>query len=182
MNCKYCNAEIAENSKFCNECGQSMFDSPKMGANKPRGKTVAIALGIAAFIVVFVILFVVFGYFGKLENKLEGSWSRYDMTSQTNDQILYSFTSNGGTYIKNPEASIITDGNNDEFEWFITDEDSLIILWENGSYRKYIWNPDYANYHLTPESSFWFLDGDRLYLSNIASETGYYEYNEYIGK
>ncbi len=182
MNCKYCNAQIPENSKFCNECGQATFDLPKQKTAKPRGKTIIFASGIALSIIAIVIVTVLFAFFGSLENRLEGSWSRYDTTSQTNDQILYSFSPDSGSYITNPAASTDSSGQNDEFQWYITDKDDLVILWENGSYRKYAWKPDYENYHLTPENSFWFLDGDRLILSNISSETGYYEYKEYIAK
>ncbi len=185
MNCKYCNADVTENSKFCNECGQSLFETPsRKSSSKPQGKTIMIGIISAIVVVIFAIVFACISIFGSLENRLERTWSRYASETELSGQVLYTFTADGGTtYTTDPSATTITDNANDEFEWYITDDNELILLLDTGSYKKYLWNPDYANYYLTNNiSSYWYLKGNKLYLSNTASPTGYYEYTEYIAK
>ena len=68
--------------------------------------------------------------------------------------------------------------NGTEFDWYVTDDDDLIILWSNTNCTRYIWNPNYESYKLSSNEYSWYIKGDRLFLSSNASESGYYVYTK----
>jgi len=179
MTCKHCNSEMPQNAKFCNECGQPTIGTPDMstsknGAHRPRSLKIGIALAVVA--VIFVCIFAINVFGNSPANRIKGIWTRETSTLTASEQLVYYFTSKGGTLSKSPEKENYTDVA--EFEWYVTDDEDLIILWSSTSCNKYTWNPDYQNYNLSPNESNWCIKGDKLYLSSPTAENGYYVYTK----
>lgn len=178
MNCKYCGAEITENSKFCSECGMPQAEDERIETKaknvRPKGKTLRAAALIAALIVIFA-LFFSFNYFSNPSNKLKGVWQRSGEESKASATASYSFTLRNGDSVFSQNSE---NGSQETatFEWCITDDNELIILWSSTSCTKYAWNPNLNNYSLSPNEYSWYLKGNKLYLSSSSADSGYYTY------
>lgn len=179
MNCKYCNADNSDNAKFCQQCGQSFMDitAPQTKTSlRPTGKTLKIGVILAVVAVILAIAFGINMFSNSPANKIRGTWIRDNTDLGTEEQITYTFTSKGGTNSKGPETQNYTEAA--AFDWYVTDDNDLIILWSSTSCTKYIWNPDYNNYNLSPNDYSWYIKGNNLYLSSPSSQTGYYIYSK----
>ena len=180
MICKYCNCENNDSAKFCQECGLSLLETNAENSSapmKPKSKTLLFGFLISLLVVAFVVVFG-FGLFGNsTENKLKGTWTRDSEGTTASELITYSFTSKGGqnTYSADNQNNL---AEKSEFDWYVTDDDDLIILWSNTNCTRYVWNPNYENYKLSSNEYSWFIEKDRLYLSSNASEDGYYVYTK----
>ncbi len=179
MNCNYCGTANADSAKFCNECGQPLFDvvSSGNGTVKPRRKTVLIAAVLAVLAVCFAVFFAVNQLTNSPESQIKGVWVRNNSDSSVTDTVVYTFTSKGGTNTYNSQNQNQPAGEA-AFDWYITEDNELILLWSNTSCHRYIWNPDYNSYNLSANEYNWFVKGDKLYLSSTASQTGYYVYTK----
>lgn len=178
--CKYCRTEIPNNSKFCPECGapvkQTAYDNVKTPSAARKSATIKIGIAIGLVIIAtFTVLF--FNIFSSSADKnIKGTWLRDNKELNTKETITYTFTSKGGT------ASYSTEKQNyvseeSPFEWYITENNDLIILWSSTNCTKYTWNTDYTNYSLSTYPYSWCIKGNVLYLSSTASGNGYYTFN-----
>ena len=180
MICGYCNKENNENAKFCQECGQPLLEvsvEKSSAPIKPKSKTLILGIIASLLVIAFVFSFA-FNYFsGSTENKLKGTWTRDISGAAGAELITFSFTSKGGTNTYSTEdQNFISEKS--EFDWYVTDDDDLIILWSNTNCTRYIWNPNYESYKLSSNEYSWYIKGDRLFLSSNASESGYYVYTK----
>ena len=180
MICSYCGNANQEGAKFCAECGQPLIEmasgNNKVGA--PKRRTVTIAAIIAVVVVAFTVFFAVSQYSGSTEAKLKGIWVREtEATAASVETVVYTFTSKGGTNTYNSE-DLKQPAVEAAFDWYITEDNELILLWSNTSCTRYIWNPDFGSYNLSSNEYNWCVKGDKLYLSSTASPTGYYVYTK----
>lgn len=177
MNCTYCGTENQENSKFCNECGQPLTDMVSQNKNmgSPKRRTVAIAVVLAVVAVVFAVVFSVYLLSGSTEDRLKGTWVRDNSLTGATDTVVYTFTKKGGTNTYNSQ-NLTQPAGEASFDWYVTEDNELILLWSNTSCVRYIWNPDFSSYGLSTNEYDWCLKGDKLYLSSTSSDTGYHVY------
>ena len=182
MTCSYCGTENSENAKFCQECGQPLLKTVNEYSNPnpavtTKKRTLRLGLAAAVLLVVFIVLFG-FNFFSQSrENRLKGTWQRDNSSLDTNEVFTYTFTSRGGTNAYSAEEQNHVNEQAD-FEWYITKDNDLILLWSNTSCTKYTWNADYNNYKLSSNEFNWYLKGNRLYLSSTAAPDGYYVYTK----
>ncbi len=179
MNCTYCGTENQESAKFCCECGQPLIErvqgEGKVGS--PKRRTVLIAVLLAVLAIVFAVFFAVTQTVGSTEAKLKGTWVRDNFSTSDTDTVVYTFTSKGGTNTYNSQ-NLNKPAGEAAFDWYVTEDNELILLWSNTSCIRYIWNPDFSSYNLSANEYNWCVKGDKLYLSSTASETGYYVYTK----
>lgn len=176
MICKYCGCEISDNANFCESCGASTLETANnMGAKvSRRGRTLIIGI-IAAITVVVIAAVSIFTMLSSSpENVIKGLWERDNTELNTTDTITYSFTTKGGTNTYSTDNTGFNSSTAD-FAWHITDDNELIILWSNTSCTRYVWNPDFESYSLSPNEYNWYLKGDTLYLGT-GTELGYYTF------
>ena len=179
MNCTYCGTENNEGAKYCNECGQPLMEMvSNIGKTEsPKRRTVAIAIVLAILAIVFAVFFAVSQFAGTTESKLKGTWVRDNSATTATDTVVYTFTSKGGTNTYNSQ-NLNQPAGEAAFDWYVTEDNELILLWSNTSCIRYIWNPDFTSYNLSSNEYNWCVKGDKLYLSSTASETGYYVYTK----
>ena len=182
MICKYCNSENSDGAKFCNECGQPLLDLVSTGTKKTsamaiRRKTTIIGCILALLAVVVAVFLVVNLLKNNVESQIKGVWVRDNTGITSTDTLVYTFTSKGGTNTLNSEKQSQVQGET-EFDWYITEDNDLIILWSDISCTRYIWNPDFNSYTLSSNAYNWCIRGDKLYLSTPASEVGYYVFTK----
>ena len=175
MNCTYCGYENSDSARYCNNCGQPLIEAvePNTKVHHPRRRTISIAVTIAIAVVVFTVFFAVSQ--SSTDARLKGTWVRESTETAQAETIAYTFTSKGGTNTYNseiPDQSPVAA----TFDWYITDDRQLILLWSNTSCSRYIWNPDFDSYTLSSNEYNWYVKGNKLYLSSSASPTGYYLY------
>lgn len=177
MTCTYCGAEIRDSAKFCSNCGQPLIEtvSANVKSAQPKRRTVAIALAIAIAVVVFTVCFALSQGPGSTEAQLKGTWVRENTETTQTETVAYTFTSKGGTNTYNSE-SLDQPPVEAPFDWYVTGDQELILLWSNTSCIRYIWNPDFDSYNLSANEYNWCVKGNKLYLSSSASPTGYYIY------
>lgn len=177
MVCKHCNNENLDNAKFCNECGSPLFETADNGKKAPaikvRRKTTIIGCVLALIAVIFATLWVISLTKSDTDSMLKGTWIRDNTGITTNDTVVYNFTSKGGTNILNSEKQGQPNGET-SFDWYVTEDNDLILLWSDTSCNRYVWNPDYKSYILSPNTFNWYVTNDKLYLSAPNSPTGYY--------
>ena len=179
MNCTYCGTENNDNAKFCNECGQPLMEiiSNEGKMSTPKRRTVKIAIVLAVLAVIFAVLFGISQFMGSTEAKLKGTWVRENSLTSSTDTVVYTFTSKGGTNTYNSQ-NLNQPAGEAAFDWYITEDNELILLWSNTSCIRYIWNPDFDSYALSANEYNWCIKGDKLYLSSTASDTGYFVYTK----
>ncbi len=174
MLCKYCGCEISDNANFCQNCGTSTIETAMQnqgGKVGRRGKTLLIGI-ISAIIVVVICAVTIFTMFNTSpQNVIKGLWKSDNSESNSTDNITYLFTTKGGTNTYVTDKTGFNSSTAD-FTWHITDDNELILLWSDTSCTRYVWNPDFASYSLSPNEYNWYLKGDNLYLS-AATEQGY---------
>ena len=178
MNCTYCGTENPDSAKFCNECAQPLTATQSGGKiGSPKRRTVLIAVLLAVLAVAFAVFFAITQISGSAEQKLKGTWVREDTAASATETVVYTFTSKCGTNTYNSQ-NLNQPAGEASFDWYITENNELILLWSNTSCIRYIWNPDYLSYNLSANEYNWCIKGDKLYLSSTASETGYYVYTK----
>ena len=177
MVCKYCGCEISDNANFCESCGASTIETANTSSNSKmgrRGKTLIIGI-IAAIVVIVIAAVSIFTMFSSSpQNAIKGLWERDNAELDTTDSITYTFTTKGGTNTYSTENKGFNSSTAD-FTWHITDDNELILLWSDTSCTRYVWNPDFASYSLSPNQYNWYLKGDTLYLST-GTELGYFTF------
>jgi len=177
MNCNYCGAENPDTARFCCECGQSLIESAPTPAkvNAPKRRTTVIAIILAIAVAAFTISFALFQGSDSLESKVKGTWVRESTDPAQTETVVYTFTSKGGTNTYNSE-NLSQPAVEAPFDWYVSEEGELILLWSSTSCIRYIWNPDFKSYSLSSNEYDWCVKGDKLYLSSPSSPTGYYVY------
>lgn len=177
MVCKRCGCEISDNANFCESCGASTIETGMQsqgGKVSRRGKTLIIGV-VAAIIVVVVAALSIFTMLNSSpENAIKGLWERDNVALETTDNMTYTFTTKGGTNTYSTDNKGFNSSTAD-FTWHITDDNELILLWSDTSCTRYVWNPDFESYSLSPNEYNWYLKGDTLYLST-GTELGYYTF------
>lgn len=177
MVCKRCGCEISDNANFCESCGASTIETGMQsqgGKVSRRGKTLIIGV-VAAIIVVVVAALSIFTTLNSSpENAIKGLWERDNVALETTDNMTYTFTTKGGTNTYSTDNKGFNSSTAD-FTWHITDDNELILLWSDTSCTRYVWNPDFESYSLSPNEYNWYLKGDTLYLST-GTELGYYTF------
>ena len=177
MVCKFCGGELHENSNFCHACGTAIIEtaSPndlnKMGR---KGKTLRIGIISAILVIAISAAFIFTVLTSSMQNQIKGTWLRDNTSLNTADTVTYSFNNKGGTNTYTTDNTGFN-SNIADFSWYISDDNELILLWSNTSCTRYIWNPDFNSYTLSPNEFNWYLKGDTLYLS-AANEQGYFTY------
>lgn len=179
MVCTYCGTQNKDSANFCCECGQPLIEIADRGGKveAPKRRTFTIASVIALVVVAFTVFFAVSQYSGSTESKLKGTWVRESVDTAVTETVVYTFTSKGGTNTYNSEE-LKQPAGEAAFDWYITEDNELILLWSNTSCIRYIWNPDFGSYNLSSNEYNWCVKGDKLYLSSTASPTGYYVYTK----
>ena len=179
MVCNCCGTQNNDSAKFCCECGQPLIEIADRGGKvgTPKRRTVTIAGIIAVVVVAFTVFFAVTQNSGSTESKLKGTWVRESTDAAITETVVYTFTSKGGTNTYNSE-NLKQPAGEAPFDWYVTEDNELILLWSNTSCIRYIWNPDFDSYNLSSNEYNWCVKGDKLYLSSTASPTGYYVYTK----
>lgn len=177
MVCKFCGGEINENANFCQSCGAAVIETASPNGNGRmgrKGKTLRIGIISAILVIAISAAFIFTVLTSSTQNRIKGTWLRDNTTLNTTDTVTYSFNNKGGTNTYTTDSTGFN-SNIADFSWHITDDNELIILWSNTSCTRYIWNPDFNSYTLSPNEFNWYLKGDTLYLST-ANEQGYFTY------
>ena len=177
MVCKFCGGELQENANFCSSCGAAVIETASSnGFNKMgrKGKTLRIGIIAALLVVAISAVFIFTVLSGSVQNKIKGTWLRDNSSLNTTDTVTYSFTTKGGTNTYTTDNTGFN-SNIADFSWYITDDNELILLWSDTSCTRYVWNPDFNSYKLSPNEYNWYLAGDTLYLST-ANDLGYFTY------
>ncbi len=181
MICKYCNSQISDDAKFCSECGLAQAENaqltPETGKIRPKGKTLRIAAVIAALLLVFAAFFAVNYFTNTARNSLKGSWQREAESTTGAEVITYVFNSENGQSIY-AQSSAANAAESVGFEWFVTDDKELIILWSNTTCTRYVWNPDISNYNMSANEYNWYVKGGKLYIGSSTEMQGYIVYTK----
>lgn len=129
-------------------------------------------------VVVAIIILNNSGFFMSVEEKTAGHFSRERIGNYSKEVFLeqYFFNTDGTGKKLCTDADGYT--TTDEFEWFITKKNTLVI----DGYLKYSWNPKYNEYYDATSKStknYWYVDKDGLHIGHsTAVITEHYERNE----
>lgn len=178
MICKFCKATVPDKSKYCSECGALLANDNCQKAPALTRKRNTIKIGVTLGILIIIAsLALVFNIFGdSADKKIIGTWVRSSDGVYSDETITYIFNATGGEASYNRESQNYV-SETSPFEWYITEQKDLIVLWSSTNCTKYTWNTDYTNYSLSTNPYSWYVKGDVLYLSSTAAEGGYYIFN-----